>query len=189
MTKMSDLDILGDMIKTTARVAVVPHYDRHKAVLTEPQCPESRVEIRNIPRNAVIIIADKFPQPDRVFYGKKGECKRADYIIVAEKGGRTVVVYVELKHSNNDTSKDIQNQLLGAQCGLYYCQAIGRAFWGKSDFLDDVVHRFVCFVRAGSVRKGRIREVRHAPVHDTPEEFMKLDWVASVEFNRIAGRV
>ncbi|HPG01351.1 MAG TPA: hypothetical protein PLE77_14940 [Kiritimatiellia bacterium] len=186
---MSDLDILSQMIRASARIAVEPHYDRHKAVLTEPQCPASKVEIRNIPPDAVIIVADKFPEPNGVFDGSRGECKRADYIIVAEKSGRTVAVYVELKCANNATAADIQNQLRGAHCVFCYCQAIGRDFWNEQRFLQNAVYRFVSFGHTGSIRKRGTRETRHAAIHDRPDRLLKLDWATSVEFNRITGQV
>ena len=39
--------------------------------------------------------------------------------------------------------KEIIQQLKGAQCFVEYCQAIGKSFWEKQDFLDDYKYRFV----------------------------------------------
>ena len=186
---MTDLEILKQMIKTSACIGVEVHYNSHKVVLSEPQCSNSKVEIRNIPADAIIIGADKFPPPNALFNGEKGECKRADYIIVAEKDGRTVAVYVELKCANSATATDIQNQLRGAHCVFCYCQAIGREFWKEPGFLSGAVHRYVSFGHTGSIRKHKTRETRHAALHDSPDRLLKLDWAASVEFNKLAGRV
>ena len=186
---MTDLELLNKMIKASARIAVESHYRNYKVVLSETKCPSSKVEIRNIPQDAVIIVADKFPEPNGVFAGSRGECKRADYIIVAEKDGRTVAVYVELKCANSATATDIQNQLRGAHCVFCYCQAIGREFWKEPGFLSGAVHRYVSFGHTGSTRKHKTRETRHAALHDNPDRLLKLDWANSVEFNKLAGRV
>ncbi len=147
------------------------------------------MEIRHIPSDAVIIIADKFPEPNGVFHGSRGECKRADYIVLAEKNSRTVAVYIELKSAGNTTAADIQNQLRGAYCVLCYFKAIGRNFWNEQKFLQNVVSRFVSFGHTGSIRKRRTRATQHATVHDQPDHFLKLDWATSVEFNKITGKI
>lgn len=185
---MTDLELLNKMIKASARIAVESHYRNYKVVLSETKCPSSKVEIRNIPQDAVIIVADKFPQPDGIFDGARGECKRADYIIVAEKDGCTVAVYIEMKCTNSATATDIQNQLRGAYCVFGYCQAIGREFWKEPNFLNGAVHRFVSFGHTGSIRKHKTREIRCAALHDNPDRLLKLDWANSVEFNKLAGR-
>lgn len=185
---MTDLDILKQMIKTSACAEVEVHYNSHKVVLSEPQCPDSKVEIRNIPADAIIIGADKFPPPNALFNGEKGECKRADYIIVAEKNNRICAVYIELKRTNQASATDIQKQLRGAHCVLCYLQAIGREFWGKQDFLANIAHRYIGFTHTGSIRKHKTRESRPSELHKSPEKFLKFSWQSSVEFNKITGK-
>lgn len=131
---MPDIDILNQMIKDSAKVQLSNHYNRMKAELTEPAHPCSSTVIYGIPENAVVIKVDVFSSPDTVFVGSKGECKRADYVIISNADGKKVVIYIEMKAMKGHPAEIIQ-QLNGARCFIAYCQEIGKAFWDKSDFL------------------------------------------------------
>ncbi len=70
---MTDIDILNEMIKNSAKVALEDHYDKKKVTLTEPQCLGTSVIITNIPEESVVIKVDAFKSPDSVFNGHHGQ--------------------------------------------------------------------------------------------------------------------
>jgi hypothetical protein len=150
---MTDVAIISEMIKPAATIVPVTMNDRRHVTLLEPASPNSNVTISGLPNNAVVIKSDAWPSPNTVFKGDKGECKRADYAIVAEVGETTVLIYVEMKLGNGNTCEDIAKQLAGAKCFLNYCKAIGEHFWNEPNFLAHAQHRFVCFKQTSSIRK------------------------------------
>jgi hypothetical protein len=183
--KMPDIDILNQMIKDSAKVQLSNHYNRMKAELTEPAHPCSSTVIYGIPENAVVIKVDVFSSPDTVFVGSKGECKRADYVIISNADGKKVVIYIEMKAMKGHPAEIIQ-QLNGARCFIAYCQEIGKAFWDKSDFLKKYRQ---CFVSIGhtSIPKRKTRITRESGKHDRPEKMLKIDWPHHLQFNQLAG--
>lgn len=183
--KMPDLDILNRMIKDSARVPLSNHYSKMKAELTEPAHSPSSTVIYGIPENTLIIKVDAFLSPDAVFVGSKGECKRADYVIVSNEGGRKLIVYIEMKATKGQATEIIQ-QLKGAQCFLAYCQEIGKTFWDESDFLKKYKQRFVSIGHT-SIPKRKTRITRESGKHDQPEKMLKIDWPNHLQFNQLAG--
>jgi hypothetical protein len=75
---MQDVDILAQMIKTTAQVPLKDEYGKSAVTLIEPQAPDSSTTIRNMPADAMVIKVDIFNSPDKIFNGNRGECKRCD---------------------------------------------------------------------------------------------------------------
>lgn len=182
---MPDIDILNQMIKDSAKVQLSTHYNKMKAELTELAHPRSSTVIYGIPENAVIIKVDVFSSPDTVFVGSKGECKRADYVIVSNEGGRKVIVYIEMKAIKGQTTEIVQ-QLNGAQCFIAYCGEIGIKFWYESDFLKKYKQRFVSIGHT-SIPKRKTRITRESGKHDRPEKMLKIDWPHHLQFNQLAG--
>jgi hypothetical protein len=183
--KMPDIDILNQMIKDSAKVQLCNHHTKMKAELTEPAHPQSSTVIYGIPGNAVIIRADAFSSPDSVFNGWKGECKRADYIIVSNAAGKKVVIYIEMKATKGSHAQIIK-QLNGAQCFIAYCREIGKTFWNEYDFLKTYRQRFVSIGHT-SIPKRKTRVSRSVGKHDRPEKMLKIDWPHHLQFNQLAG--
>lgn len=176
------MKILSELILESA---LVPHeYEHEKPVikLREAGIKESVSFIRNIPPDAIIIKADEFPAPKTFFKGDKGECKRADFIIISEE--KKVILYVELKAGARDVSH-IVKQLKGASCVIAYCREIGKQFWGKTRFLDGYAHRYVGMVNL-SVSKKPSRH-KSSPLHDSPEKFLKISSPHNLQFNQLAA--
>ncbi len=67
--------------------------------------------------------------------------------------------------------KEIIQQLKGAQCFVEYCQAIGKSFWEKQDFLDDYKYRFVS-IKNIKISKKQTRSKFQDDIHDTPENML-----------------
>lgn len=183
----SDIDILNSMLKEDAKVPVSKNeYGKKQLIFTEPQCPKkSEVKISGLPDNLIAIKADAFKSPDTVFEGSQGECRRADFIIVADTGKKKVILCIEMK-ATKGSKKEIIQQLTGAQCFVTYCQEIGKAFWEQQDFLKDYKYRFISIGHT-SIPKKKTRITRQSNAHDRPARMLKIDWPGYLEFNHLAG--
>jgi hypothetical protein len=182
---MSDLDILNEMIKETAKMPLSTEYGKPCVRLIEPQATDSSVTICGLPPSAMVIKADTFQPPDSIFCGSKGECKRADYVIIADTGDKKRILYIEMKKTKG-TRQDIISQLHGAKCFIHYCQEIGKTFWGETDFMRDFHARYVSFGHT-SIPKKKTRIDRSTGTNTTPETMMKVDWPGRQQFNHLVG--
>lgn len=189
---MSDIAILKEMIKDTATVLLEDslYDDKKKQVtLTEPGPPDYFVTIFGMPNNAIVIKGDAFPAPEKVFNCSKGECKRADFVIVADTGEKQVILCIEMKaRATTSTELGIIQQLQGAQCLVAYYQAIGKVFWGQKNFLDSYVYRFI------SLRNIHVsqRMIMHHPktgIHDCPEQMLKINSPYRLQFEMLVGKM
>ncbi len=187
---MSDINILHEMIKDAAKVSFVDNYGKKQVKLEEPQHPEASVTIHGMPDNAIVIKADTFRSPDSVFKGTQGECKRADFVIIADGGiNKKVIICIEIKAMRGKrmgTEKEVILQLKGAQCFVAYCREIGRLFWDKPDFLNGFVYRFVSIGNI-SISKKRSRIDLSKDIHDRPDKMMKISSPHRLEFKHLAG--
>lgn len=182
---MPDMDILNQMIQDSARVELSEHYDRMKVKLDEPQHDQSSTIIYGVPENTIVIKVDTFSSPNAVFAGSRGECKRADYVIVSEVGGEKVIIYIEMKTTKKSAQEIIQ-QLKGAHCFITYCREIGKAFWNEQHFLKGYRQRFVSIGHT-SIPKRKTRITRQPISHDQPDKMLKIDWPHHLQFNQLAG--
>ncbi|WP_353929735.1 hypothetical protein WJM97_15670 [Okeanomitos corallinicola TIOX110] len=187
---MSDIAILKEMIKNTATVPLKDENGKKIVTLEEPDLPNCFVTIRGIPDEDqfIVIKADQFPAPNTIFNGSKGECKRADFIIVADTDRKKVILCIEMK-AKRKTAKEweIIQQLKGAKCCVEYFQKVGKEFWGHSHFLDSYVYRFVT-IRNINIDKRTTQE-KTTDNHDIPEKMLKLSAPKSnyILFNRLIG--
>ena len=180
---MQDMEILSQMIKNTALFPLQEEYGKKFVKLYEPQAPDSAATIRNLPSDAIVIKVDAFRSPDDIFKGTKGECKRADFVIVSAAKRR--ILYIEIKR-NKDGWEQIVKQLTGAQCFVKYCREIGRAFWKEEAFLDGYEPRFISIGHT-SIAKRKTRITKKSIKHNSPEKAMKVDWPNYLQFNQLAG--
>jgi len=153
-----------------------------KVELIEPEENYSTT-LSGLPADSVVIKGDAFPAPDKIFQGSRGECRRADYVIIADSGTKKVILCVELKRTTK-SEKHIIEQLTGAKCFVAYCQEIGKTFWRQHNFLDDYDYRFISIGHI-SVAKRKTRITRNTAVHDAPERMMRIDWPHYLSFNKI----
>lgn len=183
---MGDLQILKELFKKDALQGLENNYHKFHTTLREPSCPDSSVLIADIPEESLVVKIDKFPDPSAVFNGDKGECRRADFLIISEYNDKKRILFIELKRTKDEKTKIIQ-QLKGAVCALKYCQEAGKQFWNKSNFLDEFEFRFVSFGHT-AIRKRRTRIRREvSTTHNSPEKMMKIDWPANIRFNHLVG--
>ena len=185
---MSDIAILKEMIKETATVPLEDHHNKKQVKLIEPDIPNCFVTIHGMPHHdeVIIIKADDFKSPDTVFTGSKGECKRADFVIVADTGKKKVIFCIEMKaKTRTSTEKKIIEQLKGAKCFVAYCQKIGKEFWGQPKFLDSYVYRFVTIRNINLDKRSTREEI--TDTHVSPERMLKISSPKGLQFNRLIG--
>jgi hypothetical protein len=185
---MSDIAILKKMIKEDATVPLEEKNGKNIVTLIEPDLPDCCVTIHKMPHNndVIIIKADKFKSPDTVFIGSKGECKRADFVIIADTDTKKVILCIEMKmKTETSTEKKIIEQLKGAKCFATYCQKIGKEFWAQPTFLDSYVYRFVT-IRNINIHKRPTRE-KQTLTHDGPERVLKISSPKGLQFDRLIG--
>jgi hypothetical protein len=183
---MSDLDILNQMIKEKAKATLEGNYNKKQVTLLEPQHPKSKVTIVGLPEQSIVIKADAFKSPDSIFNGQKGECKRADYIVVAEADNKKLIIIIEMK-ATKDSEKEIILQLTGAQCVVAYFREVGKAFWGKNNFLDNFKYSFISIAHT-SISKRKTRMERTHKKNDRPDKMLKIAWPYKLQFNQLAGK-
>lgn len=176
---ISDIGILQEMIKEDAKLAVSDHqpHGRKQIDLNEPQCPKSSVTILGLPDETIIIKADAFESPSTLFNGLHDECKRSDFIIVADCGHKKIILCIEMKAGKASKNKIIK-QLTGTECLVKYIQIIGQEFWNRQDFLEDYVYRFVSFSHTG-INKRKTRQTHkkdQTGVHDRPNKMLKISY-------------
>jgi hypothetical protein len=189
---MSDIAILKEMISEEITLSLIEReektHTKYSVILTETQDNYS-VTIDGMPNpdEVIIIQADKFKAAREVFNGSKGECKRADFVIIADTSTEKIVLCIEMK-KNKDNSKNIVQQLYGAQCFIAYCQEIGKAFWHQYKFLDAYQYRFVSIGRIPlpktKTRPG-LRYKTPAKIHDSPEQMLIIIGQNYLQFNHL----
>lgn len=187
---MSDIAILKEMIKDTATVQLEERQDgkrlNYSVILTEPQDSYS-VTIDGMPNHdeVIIIKADTFVAPRAIFNCSKGECKRADFVIITDNGTEKTILCLEMK-KRKGSNKTIIQQLTGAQCFVAYCKEIGKAFWNQQDFLKNYQYRFISISHI-SVPKKKTRNAPSTGTHDRPDRMMKISSPQDLQFARLAG--
>lgn len=175
---MGDVDILRELINDEALAPIESSNNKNTLTLKEgrnyPQS-EYTVKIHGAPDDIIAIKADHFPPPRKIFKGVKGECKRADYVVVARTDRRNWIIYIEMKGRSSGSRSEIVQQLKGAKCLVAYCRAIGQAFWGQREFLkeSDYEQRFIS-IKDTRLDKKQTREELRAARHDKPENMLKL---------------
>ena len=190
---MSDFDILRDLIKTEALALAEDEYNKKIIVLEESgnQQPEYSLKIRNVPDDIIAFKADAFPPPNNIFKNSKGECKRADYVVIASDNRANWIVHIEMKSGKGDSKKEVEQQLRGAQCLVAYCRAIGQEFWQESEFLEkkNYQQRFISIKNIGVAKRETLIEPKSGR-HDMPERMLKISasTKGNLEFRKLVGK-
>lgn len=189
----SDLNILRALIRSEACAPVTNNNSKATITLKESDSRQHgyAIDIIGAPGETIAIVLDKnFPAPEKIFNGVKGECKRADFILITITENKKWIIYIEMKKSRPDDWKEVQKQLKGAQCFIAYCRSIGRTFWNNRNFLEDRKYqeRFVGITNIG-LRKRRFGH-GESGLHDKPENMLRIRSVPNkgLQFNKLTGR-
>lgn len=160
------------MLKLNAKVPLNQERGRPSVKLKD-EISGTTVEVKGLPHDSIVIRADDFEAPLEIFNGSKGECKRADFVIVSSEETKKWIVCIETKARKLKAGARIKAQLKGALCFIGYCRCIGRSFWASNTFLDGYEYRFVS-VGHTSIHKRNTQPKRRRTRHSTPENFLKL---------------
>jgi len=180
---MDDIDILNKMLNENTKITLINKYGKNKVILTEPKHPNSKITIRSLPERVIVIKADYFKSPDSVFNCSRGECKRADFIIIANWNTNKIILIIEMKTTKGRENLIIQ-QLIGAKCFIIYCREIGQAFWKKKDFLDGYEYRYVSLKHC-SISKKKTRNDQSI-IPDSPKKMLKISYSNNIDFKELA---
>lgn len=186
---MPDIAILKEMIQETATIQLENQSNKKQVTLVEPPPANYSVTIHGMPdsEQVIIIKIDTFSSPNAVFKGNNGECKRADFVIIADTDKKKVILCIEMKGGKGGAETEIIQQLKGAQCFVAYCREIGRSFWKQQDFLKGYEYRFVS-IRDISISKRKTRIERSTGTHNCPERMLKISSPNRLEFNHLVGK-
>ena len=119
------------------------------------------------------------------FEGQKGECRRADFVIIANTETKRIILCIEMKaKSTTSTELKIIQQLKGVKCLISYCREIGQSFWNQQDFLNDYEYRFVS-IRNISIPKKPTRISHKTGIHNCPEQMLKVNSPHNLQFRSL----
>jgi hypothetical protein len=177
---MSDIAMLKEMIKDCAIIDLEYQKkykrDSYLLKLTETQDNYSFV-VNEMPKpdEVIVINLDEFFDVRKIFTGSKGECKRADFIIIANTTSEKVILCLEMKKGKKSNTS-ITKQLKGAKCFVSYCREIGRLFWNQPDFLRDYQYRFVSIknISISKTTTSSRKSSQKNEIHDQPEKMLKI---------------
>jgi len=167
---VSDIALLKELINDASTVKLDKVNDKNRAILREH---DYSVTIHGLPNEDEIIIikADNFPEPKKVFKGNKGECKRADVVIIINTEQKKFIICIEMKAGNGENNEIIQ-QLKGARCFVTYCQKIVELFWNDTNFLKNYQYRFVNIKKITLTKKPEF--IKKSKIHDSPEKMLTI---------------
>ena len=188
---MSDLDVLRALIKEESLTPLEEtSYDKKSVTLREPGDSQNSgysVQIKGVPEDTVVIKADDFPPPDKIFKCEKGECKRADFVMIANTDQANWILYIEMTNRKK-TKKEIIQQLKGAQCFIAYCQKIVRTFWQQPAFLGaNYRNRFVSIKKIGLDKRPTVIEPQQG-LNDSPENMRIISGEGNLRFKKLVLR-
>jgi len=173
------------MIHDDARLSLESKYSKPSILLIEDSSPDSCVEIAGLPDNAIVIKIDAFSDPGHFFCNERGECRRADFAIVAEEGSKKRVLIIELKRTNAQ-GNHLTQQFKGARCVMAYCEEVARQFYDCKELLHGFEYRYVSFCRT-NIRKTKTRIKQNSNNHNKPHRFLKISHPSRVEYNHLVG--
>lgn len=169
---MNDIQILQEMLSRDSKVPLQHAHDKSSVELKDEKSGGTATII-GMPQDSIVIRAEDFENPLTIFDGSKGECKRADFVIVSSEDTKKWIVCIETKTGKSKAEAHIKAQLKGAQCFIGYCRCIGRVFWESSAFLDGYEYRFVSIGHT-NVHKRNMQPSRPSTWHSSPENFLKV---------------
>jgi len=188
---MPHINILKEMFKSSEVIPLEDHpYGNGTKQVTLSEENLYSVAIKGLPEEGSVIVLkiDNFPAPSKIFKGSKGECKRADFVIITNSGNKKIVLFIEMKaKSTTEKSQHIIKQLKGAQCVIKYIEEIGKLFW-DNDFLEGFKYRSVALMDI-NINKKESRNSSAEQIHDSPDSMLKIKAPCYIQYNQLIGRL
>lgn len=179
---MEPSEIIAELFNANCLIATADLYGKKCVTLVEPGAPDSSVEIRHLPDDAIVIDLDANFANDRLFQSGtgRGVCKRNDFMILSIQ--ESCVIFLEMKRSGASGS-DLSKQLVGGSCVFDYCCCIVKEFFGES-FLKDFKRRFVAVLDTVAAKTPTNSPM--PPLHDAPNSFLRLRGKKVLQFQELA---
>lgn len=181
---MNDIEILREML--VVRVQILLQED--SSVELRDVNSKATLRLKGLPKNSMVIRVDDFKENLSTFKDLKMQRKRADFVIISNKGMKRWIIYIEIQLGNWKTLIHIKAQLKEAQCFMAYCKCIGKSFWGSKEFLEDYEYRFVSMANV-NLNKRRTRPdfilSQKDKLHNTPDAFLRISGISSLHFCRL----
>lgn len=183
MSVADDTRILNAMFHRTVVLPLESVDGKMEVVLTEKNAPDSKVRIRALPEDSVVVKIGAFPDTRNFFESGHNLNHRADYMIVCPSD--KTVVYVELKRGH-DKRSEIVAQLRGAACTGGFIREIGAVHFAQGDFLRDYRKIFVGFSHA-TVNKTVTGRPEMNGSGATPEDLRRFNFANRCQFNKLVA--
>lgn len=176
-------------------------YGKKSLVFSEKGQAGSDFTVIDVPDNLVVLKGDRFMplliermetggrqyRGSAFFKEDSGAAKRADFILLDEKGKN--VVFLELK-SGTETEVHIQSQLVGAHAVLDYIRRVGAHLLGLNweSFLGkDFSYHFAGACKTSfSIRKRRTRP-QVSGGGDSAKYFRKFSGCSEIHYRTLCG--
>lgn len=184
---MNDIEILKEML--ILDVQILPQEDS-SVELTDVKSKATLI-LKGLPKNSMVIRADDFQENLSIFKKLKMQPKRADFVVISNKGAKKWMIYIETQLRNWKKDVHVEAQLKGAQCFMAYCKCIGKSFWESKEFLEDYEHRFVSVTNVNLNKKGTRPDFIPSSknrLHNRPDAFLKISGISSLHFHKLISK-
>ena len=188
---VNDIEILQEMLSWKARIPLQQTGNWSSAELIDRHA-NTKVKIKEIPHNSIVIRSDAFELKNTVFNGSKNERRRADFVIVSNEDAKRWIICIEIKKGSIQVS-EVTAQLRGARCVMDYCRAIGREFWTAKGFLKGYDYRFVGIAHINiqnlPIRQHTADIQSQGELHSRPDVFLKILGSSDLSFRNLIDEV
>ena len=183
MSVADDTRILNAMFCSDVVLPLESVDGKLEVVLTEKNAPDSKVRIRALPEDSIVVRIGGFPDTRTFFERGHNLNHRADYMIVCPSD--KTVIYVELKRGH-DKHSEVVAQLRGAACAGRFIREIGAVHFAQGDFLRDYRKVFVGFSHA-TVNKTVTGRPEMNGSGATPEDLRRFNFANRCQFNKLVA--
>ena len=151
---MIDIRAIASLMDSKALVHVESVFGRLRLVLKEAgkDAKLKRVFVGGIPRDSILIKTDGAKPLNELLSKNLGQRCRCDYILLAERNGRNVLVFCELK-SKTVIRSEITEQFKGSKCLVRYFEAMLQEFHGKGGVFPSSDEWYYVLFYKDSMRK------------------------------------
>jgi hypothetical protein len=179
---MAPSEIIEELFFEGRLIPTSVQHGKRYVRLTERDAPDSSVEVRDLPDDAIVIDVDANFNNENLFRRgtNRGVCKRSDYLILSAVA--ECAIFLEMKRTSANEREIIQ-QLVGGSCMFDYCCSIVRNYF-NDDCLASFSRRFVALL--DTVAAKRPTRFSSEPLHDTPNRLLKIRGTKVLYFNHLA---
>ena len=138
------------------------------------------IKIKGVPNNTLVLKTDIL-EMKKAFMCAKGECKRADFAIIAT--GEKKIIFIEMKKTKLN-NEELVKQLKGASVFVDFCKLIVSEFWGRPDFLRGYKKYYVSLSHT-PLAKGPSKSNSKKKSHTSPEKHLRIRGMAAIHYQHL----